>query len=313
MKQDMKIQLAMLVAVVFWAGAFIAGKIGVSELSAYGLTFFRFFFATILIFVILWKKEGKNWRLEREMWPLTILLGIVGMFGYHVLFFTALKYTTAVNSSMIGATNPLLTTILAAIFLGEILTWKRVLAILLALSGVVLTVTNGKLEALLKMSFNIGDLVMLLAVICWATYSVISKRAMGRVTPLKLTAHVFLVCVVMMIPFMIWEKIWLQIPHISWQGWTASIYMAIFPSVLGYLIQMTSIMRIGASRTAIFINLVPVVSMVLSYFILHETIGWFKVLTAGMIISGVYLSSRLAMQGVAQRDAKHGKKVPAAR
>lgn len=282
----------MVVAVFFWAGAFIAGKVGVQEISPYGLTFFRFFFALLVIFPVLWKQEGKNWRLERELWPLIILLGIIGMFGYHVLFFTALKYTSAVNSSMIGATNPLLTTILAAIFLGEILTLRRFGAILLALSGVVLTVTNGDLQMLLNLSFNSGDLIMLLAVICWATYSIISRRAADRVSPLKLTAYVFLVCVIMMIPFMIWEKIWLQIPHISWEGWTASIYMAIFPSVLGYLIQMTSIMRIGASRTAIFINLVPVVSMVLSYFILHEQIGWFKVLTAAMIISGVYLSSR---------------------
>lgn len=296
MEQKAKIQLSMLVAVVFWAGAFIAGKIGVEDFSPYGLTFFRFFFATIGIFALLFHREGANWRLERSVWPLTIVLGIIGMFGYHVLFFTALQYTTAVNSSMIGATNPLITTILAALFLGEFLNWKRIGAILLALSGVVLTVTNGDLDVLLHFRFNSGDLIMLAAVLCWAVYSVISKRVMGRTTPLKLTAHVFLVCVVMMIPFMIWEKIWLQLPEVSFQGWASVIYMAIFPSVLGYLIQMTSIQQIGASRTAIFINLVPVVSMVLSYFILHETIGWFKVLTAAMIISGVYLSSRLGQK-----------------
>jgi drug/metabolite transporter (DMT)-like permease len=295
-EQKTKIQLAMLVAVVFWAGAFIAGKIGLQEFSPYGLTFFRFFFATIVIFALLVYREGANWRLERSVWPVAILLGIIGMFGYHVLFFTALKYTSAVNSSMIGATNPLITTILAALFLGEFLNWKRVVAILVAFSGVVLTVTNGDLNILLHFDFNRGDIIMLAAVFCWAVYSVISKRAMGRTTPLKLTAHVFLVCVVMMIPFMIGEKIWLQLPGIGFQGWASVIYMAIFPSVLGYLIQMTSIQQIGASRTAIFINLVPMVSMVLAYFILHEPIGWFKVMTAGMIISGVYLSTRLGQK-----------------
>lgn len=295
-EQKGKIQLAMLVAVVFWAGAFIAGKVGVQEFSPYGLTFFRFFFATILIFALLFHREGANWRLERSVWPWAIILGIIGMFGYHVLFFTALQYTSAVNSSMIGATNPLITTILAAIFLKEYLNWKRIGAIILALSGVLLTVTNGDLNVLFHFDLNIGDMVMLVAVACWAAYSVMSKQVMGQTTPLKLIAHVFLVCVIVMIPFMIREKVWLQLPEISLQGWASVLYMAIFPSVLGYLIQMTSIQQIGASRTAIFINLVPVVSMVLSYFLLHEPIGWFKVMTAGMIISGVYLSTRLGQK-----------------
>lgn len=294
MEQKVKMQLAMLVAVVFWAGAFIAGKIGVQEFSPYGLTFFRFFFAAIVIFALLIRREGADWWLERSVWPLAIVLGIVGMFGYHVLFFTALQYTSAVNSSMIGATNPLITTILAAVFLGEYLSWKRIGAILLALSGVLLTVTDGDLRLLLHFDLNMGDVIMLAAVVCWAVYSIIGKRAMRRTTPLKLTAYAFLVCVIVMIPLMVWEKIWLQLPGISPAGWGSVIYMAIFPSVIGYVIQMTSIRQIGASRTAVFINLVPVVSMVLSYFILHESIGWFKVFTAGMIISGVYLSTRLS-------------------
>lgn len=307
MNRDNKIYLAMLMATIFWAGAFIAGKIGMQEFSAYGLTFFRFLFATVLIFALLWKREGDNWQLERSLWPITIVLGLIGMFGYHILFFTSLKFTTAVNASMIGATNPLVTTILAAIFLHEYLSMKRMGAIMLALMGVVLTVTNGDLSVLRNLSFNIGDLIMLGAVLCWATYGVISKQVMGKISPLKLTAYVFLVCLLLLVPFMIAEKIWLQIPEISMAGWISAIYMAIFPSFLGYLIQMISIQRIGASRTSIFINLVPVFSMVLASLILHETIGWFKVGTAGMIIGGVYLSTRLGQIEMRRAQEKEGK------
>ncbi|AZR72086.1 hypothetical protein BBF96_00975 [Anoxybacter fermentans] len=292
MRQETRMHLAMIVSALFWAGAFIAGKIGVREFSPYELTFFRFLFATILIFIILYHKEKGNWQLERSLWPLTILLGLIGMFGYHVLFFTALKYTTAVNSSIIGATNPLITTILAAFFLGEYLSLKRMGAILLALLGVVLTVTNGDLSVLWNFTFNIGDIIMLGAVICWAIYSILSRRAKGRVSSLKLMTYVFMVCLIAMFPFVIYEKVWTKLLTISWQGWVSVIYMAVFPSVLGYLVQMASIRQIGASRTAVYVNLVPVFSMILSYFILHEPIGWFKFFTAGMIISGVYLSSK---------------------
>ncbi len=292
MKPETKMHLAMVVTAFFWSGAFIAGKIGVQEFSPYGATFFRFFFATILMFGVLWKKEGQNWKLERSLWPLTIVLGTVGMFGYHILFFTALKYTTAVNSSIIGATNPMITTVLAAIFLKETFNLQRLGAILLALTGVILTATNGKLEVLWNFTFNVGDLIMLGGVFCWAIYSVVGRRVKGRVSSLKLMAHVFLVCLIILIPFMISERIWLQLPQITWQGWFAVLYMAIFPSVLGYLIQMISIQQIGASRTAVYVNLVPAFSMILSFLILHEVIGWFKVFAAGLIIGGVFLSSR---------------------
>lgn len=293
MKQETKIHFMMVFATILWAGAFIAGKIGIQEFSSFGLTFFRFVFATILIFIVLIIKEKNNWKLDKSLWPLTILLGIIGMFGYHILFFTALKYTTAINSSIIGATNPLFTTILAAIFFKETLNLPRLGAMLLAFSGVILTVTDGKFYRLINLRFNFGDIIMLIAVICWAVYSILGKRASGRVEPLKLLAHVFLVCLILMVPFMIKEKIWLQLDSVSWQGWTSVIYMGLFPSFIGYLIQLTAIQRIGASRSAIYINLVPVFSMILSYFILHEAIGWFNVLAVIMIVSGVYISSKV--------------------
>lgn len=292
MKSETQMHLLMVLAALFWSGAFIAGKIGVKEFSPYGLTFFRFFFATILIFGLLWSTEGNNWQLSRQLWPLTIVLGVVGMFGYHILFFTALKYTTATNSAIIGAANPLLTSILASIFLKETLGWQRWSAIILAFFGVFLTITNEKLSLIQNFTFNYGDLLMLIAVLSWAIYSVICKRVRDRVSPLKLMAHVFLVCTVMMIPFMIREKIWMQLPTISWSGWISVLYMAIFPSVLGYLIQMISIQQIGASRTAMYINLVPVFSIILSFFLLQETISWLKILATGMIIGGVYISSK---------------------
>lgn len=293
MKKEIKMHFLMVVTAFFWAGAFIAGKIGIREMNPYELTFFRFLFATILIFAILIKREGNNWRLERSLWPITVLLGIIGMFGYHILFFTSLKYTSVVNSSIIGATNPLITTILGVIFLKESISLKRAGAIFLALSGVILTVTNGRLSLLMNLDFNQGDIIMLAAVLCWACYAILGRRPKGKISPLKLMAYVFLVCLLLMIPFMIKGQIWNKLSDISLQSWLAALYMAIFPSVVGYLIQMASIQEIGASRTAVYINLVPVFSMILSYLILGEVIGWFKILTAGMIIGGVYWSYRL--------------------
>ncbi|MBB6217728.1 drug/metabolite transporter (DMT)-like permease [Anaerosolibacter carboniphilus] len=296
-KDQHRIHMLMVLCTVFWAGAFIAGKIGIREFPPFSLAFFRFLFATMVIFVVMIKYEEKSWRLQKEDWPYMLALGLIGMFGYHVLFFIALKYTSAMNSSMIGATNPLITGILAAIFLKEHLSLKRFGAILLAFSGIALTVSNGDITVFTSLSFNIGDLLMLLAVLCWAVYSIISRKITDRYSPLILTSYSFLVCLILLIPFVLWEKPLEYLPKVTWMGWTSVLYMAIFASVIGYLVQQISIKTIGASKTAAFINLVPVFSIILSALILHEEITSIKLLSAVIIITGVYLNTKLKSIG----------------
>lgn len=292
MEKNRLIYLLMVITAFFWSGAFIAGKYGVQEFSPASLTFFRFLIASIIIFVIMVKYEKKDWHLKKEDWKVILYLGTVGMIGYHVLFFGALKYTTSTNASIIAALNPIITSVLAAIFASEKLSGKRIFAILIALMGVILTITNWDLDILRQMAFNKGDLLMLGAVICWASYSVVSKKVMSRYSPLILSTYSFIVCTVCLIPFVIWEEITTGfLSSTTWTGWASIIYMALFPTLIGYLIQQISFKHIGASRTNIFINLVPVFSIILATLILHEEISGLKLISAGIIISGVYLNS----------------------
>lgn len=286
------IYFLMVIATFFWAGAFIAGKYGIQEFSPLALTFFRFLIASVIIFLIMIKYEKKDWHLKREDWPVILFLGTVGMIGYHILFFAALQYTTSTNASIIAATNPMITSILAASFAGEGLSGKRMGAILIALTGVVLTITNWDLSVLSHFAFNHGDILMLCAVTCWASYSVVSKRVMPKYSPLILSTYSFVVCTVVLLPFVIWEEIHTGfLGSTTWLGWSSVIYMAIFPTVIGYLIQQVSFKAIGAGRTNIFINLVPIFSIILATLILHEQLSGLKFLSAAIIISGVYLNS----------------------
>lgn len=285
--------MLMILCTLFWSGAFIAGKIGVQEFPPFSLAFFRFLFATVIIFPIMIKYEDKNWRLKKSDWPTIIALGMIGMFGYHALFFTALKYTTAINSAMIGATNPLITSLLASVMIGEKLGFRRLGAILLALSGVMLTISEGKLEIIKNINFNNGDIIMLLAVVCWAIYGVISKKVMPKYSPLIITSYSFLVCLVALVPFVLFEKPMTYLPNVTWKGWVSVLYMAVFASVIGYLVQQISIKAIGPSKTMSFINLVPVFSIILSSIILKEDVTLIKIISAVIIICGVYLNSKL--------------------
>lgn len=291
--REKKTYFLMTLGAFFWAGAFIAGKYGVNEFSPVSLTFFRFFFASIIMFFIMIKFEKKDWKLKFKDLGIMLLLGLVGMVGYHILFFTALKYTLASKASMLAAMNPLITTILASIFLNEKLGFKRLGIIFLALFGVILTISDWNINILINFDFNIGDIIMLLAVSCWAIYSVIVKKVMPRYSPLILTTYSFIVCTLILLPFVLKENLVNIVANVTYKGWSSVIYMAIFPTVIGYLIQQISIKRIGASKTSIFINLVPVFSIVLAALILKEKINLLNIISASFIVSAVYLNSKV--------------------
>jgi drug/metabolite transporter (DMT)-like permease len=289
-----RVYLMMVVTALFWSGAFVTGKLAVREFPAFALTFFRFLFALPFIFTILYSRQPQEWVPKREMWRPLLILGILGTFLYHALFFSCLKYTTAINSSLIGSTNPMVTTLLAVLFFGEKMSLIRVCGVFLSFLGVFLTVTNGDWQVVRGVSLNPGDVLMFAAVWSWAAYSVLSRKYMQKyqLSPLMMTAYTFLICTIVSVPFVLWERPLSYLPATTWGGWLAIIYMAVFASVLGYLFQLIAIQKIGAPKAAIFINLVPVFTIFQSVLFLGETVSIFKLLSAGIIITGVYLATR---------------------
>jgi drug/metabolite transporter (DMT)-like permease len=190
---------------------------------------------------------------------------------------------------MINAINPLLTALMAVIFLGEKLTPRKIFFILTAFLGVVLTLSNWSLQRILSFDLNVGDLLMLCGAMMWATYGIIVKRIMPFFTPLKLTTYTFLFSAIMLLPFTAKELIALDYAEIGWMPFMAVLYMAIFPSVIGYTIQQTAIKELGAGKTALFINLVPVISTIFAIIFLGEKLFKLNVLSGAIIIVSVIL------------------------
>lgn len=281
----------MVLTALFWSGAFITGKLSAQQFPPFALTFFRFLFAFPIIFAILYWQQPTQWRPERRQWPPLIVLGAAGTFLYHGLFFYSLHHTTAVNSALIGAANPMATVLLASLFFKQRMRMRRLAGVILSFAGVLLTISGGDWRVLQSFQLNVGDISMLFAVISWAVYSLLSRRYMDTyaLSPLMVTAYTFLVCTIVSLPLMLWEHPELYIPASSVGGWLSILYMAIFASVLGYLFQLIAIQHIGASKASIFINLVPIFTMVQSVVFLHEALRPVILVSAAIIISGVYL------------------------
>ncbi|MCH4889802.1 DMT family transporter [Acidaminobacter sp. JC074] len=283
--------LLMILATFLFAGAFVAGKLGTATFSPVVMTFLRIGLAVLILFPIMAYKEASI-KIKKEDLKLVFILGLVGMTFYHLFFFSALKYTTASNASVINGSMPIITAIIASFVLKEKLTIRQSLYIITAFIGVLTIITNWQFSVLFNMDMNRGDLLMLCGTISWATYGVIIKKSNTSMSALKMTTYTLLMCVIILLPFAIREMIVYDSLNVPFRDYYSIIYMAVFPTVMGYTIQQASIKALGPSTASLFINLVPFFSIILSMLILKEAINPLNIISGVVIIVSVILFAR---------------------
>jgi drug/metabolite transporter (DMT)-like permease len=257
----------------------------VQSASPLALTYFRFVIAAACLYVYA-RAKGIPLRIRTGDWWAMFQLGFVGMVCYHLLFFQALRFTTAIKASMIMATNPIMTAVLAVFLLGEKLSRAKLACFLAALLGVLLTISHWHLEQLARGQVNAGDLIMLVAVVCWALYAILVRTRVLRFNPVVTTFYSFVVCVALLTPFEAFE-IASGGCHIRPDGWIAIAYMGVFPTFFGYMVHQQCIKHLGLGRAVLFINLVPVFAMAMAVLVLHETFFPLNAVSAAMIIASV--------------------------
>lgn len=281
----------MSLAALFWAGTFVSGKIAAAQFPTFTLSFFRFSIASLIVLPLtLYLEKGRLRVPARDLFKL-VSIGAFGFLGNNVLFLTACKYTAAVNLSSIAATCPLMTAILASLFLGEPLGWKRVIAIFIALLGVLVVLYDGDLSLIGEMHFNKGDLIQATGILLLAAYGILSRKNGSAFSPMIIVCYGLLFSSLVTFPLMLAENPHLYIQAASLSGWVSVLYMAIFASVGAYTLQQIAIKQIGPSRSMAFLNLIPIFSLFLAFWLLHENITLMKVLGTLLVISGVFMNA----------------------
>jgi drug/metabolite transporter (DMT)-like permease len=261
MMKQYKVWLMLTLCVLFWAGNYVFGKFVVAELSPIWMTFSRWFFASFLLFPIAQVLEKPNWREAIKMWPTLLALALLGYVGYNSILYTALRYTSSTNAALVNSLNPALIIVLSTIVFKEKLTWVRRGGIVISLVGVMTILTKGQLFSVFHMTYNRGDLIMLLAIVVWSLYSLVAKQLRG-IKPITATAFASLFTVIILSPFALREGF--QIQHLSTMGRIGMAYIVLFPSVGSFIFWNISVIKVGASRAGIFMNLMPVFTAIIS-------------------------------------------------
>ena len=221
------------------------------------------------------------------------------------MFLTGLSWTSATNGSLIVAFNPLLTAVLSALWLKERLRPVQAGGFLLALLGVGVVITRGSIAVVRSLSFNPGDLLMLGAPLAWALYTIVGKKVLRSFSPLVATAYASLFGTLLLLPAAALEGSLLSGVHrLTAYGWIAVLQLALLGTVVGFVWWYEGVEALGASRAAVFVNLVPVFGVLLSALILSEKMDLSQLAGGILVVVGVGIGT---LGGRKERDEASGR------
>lgn len=281
------IYVLVVVSTFFWGSNFVLAGPVLADLSPLWAAALRFMLgATVMFALAQWRREPLLEPLRRNAWAY-LLLGLIGIGGFNLLFFFALQTTSAANAALIMATNPLLTTLLAWLILRERPSARHLAALPVALLGVAIVISGGSLARLGHLQVAQGDLLMLAANLVWALYNVLGRRYMPAASPISNTTLVMGAGALLLLAVAMLDGGHFTLPGQNAGG--ALLIMALGGTVLAYLFWNTGIAHLGAGRTALFLNLVPVFAM-LSGSLVGTLPTQMQLLGGVIVLNGVSIS-----------------------
>jgi len=288
------IYLTLILTTLFWGGTFIAGRILADSVAPADAAFMRFVLAAATLAVLTRMIDGRLRLPPRDQLVSLLLLGFTGVFCYNICFFNGLRYIEAGRASLIIALNPMAITVGAVFFFGERLSLLQCVGLLISLFGAFLVISNGNPAILVSGGFGWGEIAILGCVISWAAYSLIGRNVLKSMSPLSAVFYSALFGALMLFPATLVGEAPLEIHTYSSADWISLLFLGILGTAAGFSLYYQAIRVIGSARSSVFINLVPLFSIVLAWIFLGETIN-FSVLGGGIILmSGVYLTNKKA-------------------
>jgi len=274
-----------------WAGSFVAVRMTVKEISPVDLGFLRFLVATPFMVLILLLSKKETRLPAKELLSLSVL-GLTGVTFLYIFQFIGIEQTTASTAAVLINTNVIFIVLLSATFLKEKFPLRKSAGIALSFAGVLVVIfaqmTNESIA--FNNVFLIGCIFIILSAFCWAIYSIVGKRLLDKYDPFTVTTYAFVLGTIFFLPVVL-PDITDVIQGVSFNGWMAILYLALICSVFGYVAWYYALSRIEAGRAAVFLNLIPLFTIVISFFT-GEIPTFIFLIGAILIIYGVYLTQK---------------------
>lgn len=278
-----------LISCLIWGFSFVSSKALLDYMTPTIMAFLRYAIATVFLFIIL-----KITKVKEGIKPKHILkIAVSGTLGITFYFYLAIVALRSISVSMVGLFNgaiPILTLAVEVIFLGKQVTKRILFAFLLSASGIFMTVMES--NTLMMGNSWIGYVFMVLAIMSWIAYTFITPQLLKEYSSINVLFYQTLFATISLFPFAaigihnisnFWEIVCLNnvIGNL--------LFLGIFCSAISYYLYVVGLDFLGSSTTAIFMNFIPMVSMIGAYFILDEAITPIKFIGLCVVIASIIL------------------------
>lgn len=294
-----------LLCTAIWGGTPVAGKLAIRDLPPMTVGVLRYGLASLAL-MVLFGRHLPSWRELRrgDLWVL-LGVGVLGTFLNHILFFLGLIFAPASHGAIIPpTTSPIWTMLLAARLAREQITRSQIAGTVVCMVGVVLVARPDGLGSTASARLLLGDLFYLLGGMAWGLYSFLSKVAMHRLSALATLAYGMAIGCVFLIPAAIPERPWVALASASPLAWASVLYLTVAGTILAFFWWNLAIQRVGAGRTAVFTNLVPVFGVLLAWWVLGERLTPLQLFGGLLTVAGVWVCQGPGAMQAAWRQAR---------
>lgn len=264
-------------------------KASLAELAPLPYNALRFTLAASLACLLLRILEPGS-RLQRQDIPTFIGLGLLAHTLYQFFFIQGINLTTAGNASLLMATSPMWVSLLSALVGAEQLRPRNWLGLLLSFTGILLvTIGSGK-EIGFAIATSRGDLLIIGGTLVWAVYTILSKPLLKRYSPLQLLAYTIVPGALGLIALALPVLRQQDYSSVSLPAWGGLVYSGVLAIVVSYVIWNMGVQKLGASKTAFYNNLSPLMAMLSGWILLSEQVTALQMGGAALIIFGLYIA-----------------------
>jgi len=287
------IAYTLLVAATFvWSANFIVGKFAtLFEVPPLSLNFYRWVIVWLLLLPFTAKSLIEKYDEIKKNFGLFVIMGITGVSVFNSVVYFALNFTQVINAVLMISVIPVAVIFLTSFFRVEKFNIFQLLGLIISLVGVVSIISKGSLNTILSLSFNKGDLWMLVAVFSWALYSTLLKKRSLPFTQFELLQIFVTIGLFFLLPQYLAEHYIGKEINYNKAFFSILAFVVIFPSIFAFYAWQKAIEIIGPTRSSIFLHLMPLFGAIMAIVIFRETFELYHFIGAGFIISGIYLSN----------------------
>ena len=274
-----------------WSGNWILGRALRESFDPIALNFWRWLVAALVMAPFGLREALAARAVIRRHLGLFSLLALTGVVAFQSLVYLGLRTTTAINAVLINAAGPLFMVICSWMLERDKPSFRQICGMLISFFGVLIVVSQGRLQTLLNLEFHRGDAWILLAMPMWGLYSVLLKRIPVELRGVAFAFTIAAIGVALLLPLYL-ADLWSEpFRPLSWAQAGAILYIAVAASVLAFLAWNRGVAVVGANAAGFTLPLLPAFGTALAILFLGEVFQPFHAAGFVIIVAGVALAT----------------------